>query len=476
MLGLMSSFVGREHELALLESELARVREQREGRLLVLRGRRRVGKSRLVEEFLTRSGAPAVFFSATRGRPPERERSLFLSAVRESRLPARDLIEGGVGAQSWDGALSVAVSSPESPEPVVIVIDEFPYLVESDAEVEGAFQTAWDRLLSRMPVMLVLVGSDLSLMEALTTYGRPLYDRPTRVLRLDPLNPDATQAMTGLGPADALDAHLVLGGFPLLARSWTGATDVLSYLAEALRDPTAPVLVHGERVVAAEFPPEARARAVLRAIGAGERTFSKIGALSATPRQSLERALALLIEKRVIVKESPTALRATHETRYRVADPALRFWLRFLEDGVDEVERGRTDLLMGRIRRAWPSYRGRAIEPLVREGLERLLPDARLAGARRVGAYWTRSGDVEIDLVGVDDLDRPSSIPFIGSVKWRESEPLTRRDLAALAGARPRVPGATEATSLVGVSRTGAAAEGFDAIFGADQLLEAWRP
>jgi uncharacterized protein len=85
-----------------------------------------------------------------------------------------------------------------------------------------------------------------------------------------------------------------------------------------------------------------------------------------------------------------------------VVDSYLRFWLRFLADYTGEIERGRGDLPLDRIRRGWTSWRGRAVEPLVREALLRLLPDGQLPGVGAVGGYWTRSNKVEIDLVGAD--------------------------------------------------------------------------
>jgi hypothetical protein len=184
---------------------------------------------------------------------------------------------------------------------------------------------------------------------------------------------------------------------------WRPGLGVTEYLDDVLPDPTSALLVSGERALAAEFPAESQACAVLGAIGAGERTFSLIArAAGGVPQASLQRALQLLVAKRVVEAATPLSPRPSREKRYVVADPHLRFWLAFLGPHLPEIDRGRSDLVLRRIRTAWTTWRGRAIEPVVREALRRL-PAGRLpVGTQVVGGYWTRTNDPEIDLVGAD--------------------------------------------------------------------------
>ncbi len=113
---------------------------------------------------------------------------------------------------------------------------------------------------------------------------------------------------------------------------------------------------------------------LLEAIGGGERTFSAIageaGGTAPLASGTLSPILNTLILKRVIAADSPVSTKAdTKNKRYRIADPYLRFWLAFLERGLPVVARGRGDLLLQRIERSWASWRGRAVEPVVRESL-----------------------------------------------------------------------------------------------------------
>lgn len=468
-------FVGRVRELAVMRSELDLIRSRRAGRLIVVKGRRQIGKSRFVEEFLERTGAPHVFFAATRGRAPELELRAFAEEVSRSTLPAAHVVREGARFDRWEAALELATSGADPARPAVVVLDELPYLIEQDPSVEGALQTVWDRRLKRLPVVLILIGSDLSMMEALTAYGAPLYMRVSREITLPPLSPAEVADMAGLEPAAALDAYLVVGGFPLLALSWGRARDLPTFLRRELPDPTSPLVVTGERSMAAEFPPDAQARAVLTAIGAGERTFSGIAATSGVPKVGLQRALERLIRKRVVEKHVPLSAKPSRLSRYLVADPYLRFWLRYVAPGMEEILRGRGELVVARVLASWSEYRGRAIEPLVRASIERMLPSEAFGSARYVGGYWTRSGDVEVDLVGVDRPSTPRRVGFVGGVKWRERAPFVQEDLDRLIEQRPRVPGAETASRLVAVSRSGFRARGEYVALGPEELLSAWR-
>ena len=159
--------------------------------------------------------------------------------------------------------------------------------------------------------------------------------------------------------------------------------------------------------------------------------------------------------KRVIRAEKPLSARPLHAPRYVVADPYVRFWLRFVEREMPAIERIRTEEVVGRILGQWSSVRGRFVEPIVRDALERLLPDERLAGAAYVGSYWTRTNDPEIDLIGADRRTSPAAVAFAGSIKWRDTTPFDSADLERLLTRSALVPGVGPSTPMVVVSRSG---------------------
>lgn len=449
------------------------------GQAVVVTGRRRVGKSRLVQEFCDRSGLPYVVFQATRGRNAVAERADFAATLAHSALPGAELV-AGLQAADWNQALrSLAVAVPDD-APSIAVLDEVPWLVEQDGEFEGALQTVWDRHLSSKPVLLILVGSDMSVMEALQSYGRPFFGRAAR-MAVQPLHLADVQAMTGLEAAEAVDALLITGGFPEIVQSWRPGMDRRDFLREAVSNPLAPLLVAGELSLLGEFPEASHSRAILEAVGNGERTFSTIaaqaGGAGALPSGTLSPLLNTLLAKRVLAADLPLSVKADSKNkRYRIADPYLRFWLAFLQRGIPLIERGRGDLALERIERSWTTWRGRAVEPVVRESLLRLLPDEMWPQTEAVGGWWNRQNNPEIDLIGADREPVAGQVHFIGSVKWLESQPFGRREYDALVRDMLAVPGAEPDTALVAVSRCGVEDDlPLAAHWGPEDLVRAWR-
>jgi AAA+ ATPase superfamily predicted ATPase len=467
-------FVGRQRELVALGQMLAEVREQatavRPGKCLIIRGRRRIGKSALVEEFIDRHRAPSVFYTAEIGFGGEPLRE-FSEAVRASTLPEARVFGEAVPG-NWAAAFRQLAGVLPDDRPSVVAIDELPYLMDPDGAFESVLQRSWDRELSRKPVLLILIGSDLSMMEALTSYGRPFHQRGTQ-MTVGPLNPADVAAMAGLPPGDAFDAALVTGGLPIVCARWKHGEDTMSFLARELANPVSPLVVSAQLSLAAEFPDQAQARMVLSAIGSGERTFTNIArAAGGIAHSTLTRAADLLISKRVVAGELPVSLTPSRERRYRITDTYLRFWLAFLGPHLAELDRMRSDLTLERISRGWTAWRGRAIEPLVREALARLLPAQGIPAAPAIGGYWTRSNDVEIDIVGADREPVAGQLLFLGSVKWLETGQFDEHDLVALQRQRDRVT--PEPVPLIAVSRSGTATNRADAVFTPADLVAAW--
>ncbi len=481
MNGRLPGFVGREAELGRLDGWLKEVAQTGRGKAIAVRGRRAVGKSTLIEEFLVRENPPHAFFAASKDQPSAEAFAGFLSELQRSTLPVAEELTAGVRPDSWEAALRLIATSSASAKasktatPACLVIDELPWLSEQEPSIEGLLQTAWDRYLSRVPMLLVLIGSDLHMMEELESYDRPLHGRVTPFV-IEPLNPAEMNSMVRTDPATALDAYCMLGGFPQLAVTWRAKDTVRRYLTRELSEATSPLVVTGERVIAAELPPHSTPRAVITAVGTGETEFTKILHRSGVGRTSLSATLKTLAQKRIVNRQLPFAPKHQAKlSRYTIADPYLRFWLRFIAPNLPLIERRRGDLVLTRIMDGWSTFRGHAIEPIVRASIERMLPDERFGDANFVSAYWTRTNDPEVDLVGHAEDRQPKSAAFLGSIKWRESAPFSREDGAALAAVRTRVPLTNNATLLVGVSRNGFSPNArLDVEFGPEQLLNAW--
>lgn len=354
-----------------------------------------------------------------------------------------------------------------------MVLDELPWLLESDPSLEGILQSTWDRRLSQVPVVLILIGSAASMMEGRAAHGRPLYGR-LRELVVDPLAVADTASLLQLGAQDAFDAQLVTGGHPRLLADWRRGTSLAAFLRRQLADATSPLVVVGERMLNAEFPVGLQTRDVLTAVGGEEAGCSRLQDRSGLNQGSLARTLRVLVDQaRVLRAERPLSGRAGRLTRYVAAATYLRFWLRFVLPAHERGAAGTRGPGGRRDRCGLAGLAGRAVEPLAREGIKRLLPDPRFGSSVAVGAWWDRHH--EVDLIGAEAPESPAGVAFVGSVKWRERRAFGRDDLLALAAARSAVPGA-QGAALVGVSPAGSRTSDLDVALTAEDLLDAWRP
>ena len=201
---------------------------------------------------------------------------------------------------------------------------------------------------------------------------------------------------------------------------------------------------------------------------------SAVGESEAGSAQTaVTRALKRLTEvKGLVERETPAwASPKTKLRRYRIKDPYLRFWFRYVESNVERVFRGRSDLVISRWERDWQSWRGRSVEPVLREGLERLaVHEPTLATVERVQPWWTRDGSVEVDWVA----SSMSATELIGSIKWRERGTLNASEVRELRHQTAVVPRAANAR-LAAVCPDGENIPGVDVVFGAEGLLRAWR-
>jgi len=475
-------FFGRGHELSVLDDLLRLVADSGSGRLVGMRGRRQVGKSRLAEHFAARSGVPYGVVAGLKSTPIEIQMRRAVQMLRSSvnPLPGIDAVTAATPAD-WSDLLS-RLRLVVRDKPAILVFDEFPWAWETSTWLDGLLQSLWDGDFGRHPVLMLLIGSDEATMDRLSEHDRPLFGRLDDQLVVRPFNPAETARALG-GDADAFevfDAQLVTGGFPELIAHTRRFGSVHAMVENSLSRPHTLLADVAQLNLAGELSDSASARLVLDAIGADEVGVVNFSAIAATlgggksAETSVTRAMKVLADmKQIVAIDFPGGRSDSRLKRYRITDPYLRFWFRFVEPQLRNIEIGRPDLAIDAFRRAWPAWRGKAIEPIVRESVLRLAPRLRLplSGIESVNAWWERTGRYEFDLIGAGHDRLPLAV---GSVKWRESSAFNDRDLAKLATARAVVPHA-ERASLLAVSPLGAAhGVDVDVVLDAADLLAAW--
>lgn len=482
-------FFGRDRILADLSRQLEVVTRRGRGQILAVRGRRQVGKSTLLERFVQATGVPYVFTTGRYGAAARQQIDGADRALRESStlLPDLDLVASSP-ARDWEDWLT-RLAVPARSGPIVVVLDEFPWLTAAEPSLEGVLQVVWDRVLEKLPVLLVLVGSDVAMMSRLVEHDRPLFGR-ARPFLVPPLSPaEAAGALPDWDATGVVDATLVTGGYPRLLADLvdSGSTTVEQYVHDCLRDPYSPLITTARLTLDAEFPSPQDASRVLAAIGANDTAhpgFNDIlGSIAdeaekANARTATSRALKTLTEvKGLIERELPALAGAGSKLRrYRITDHYLRFWYRYVDSSLDQIERGRADLAVARFDRDWSSWRGQSVDTLVRQSLTRLAAtDERLAGVETVAPWWRRAGkgerDVEVDVVGADR----STPLLVGTIKWRPTGTVAPEEVAELRAHRAQVPGAGDAR-LAAITPDGSPVQGIDVAFSAQDLVDAWLP
>lgn len=419
-------FVNRREELESLEAWWA----DPHGRLALVWGRRRVGKTSLLQEFArTRR---AVFHTAA-GRPLNQELRLLARAVAplehgRRRRAARGLVD-------WDDALE-ALAEVAAREPLLLVIDEFPELLRTSPELPGVLRAVLDRAPEGLKVLLC--GSAVRTMTALQEERAPLFGRVDLRLLLHPFAPHECAALLpGLSPADRARVWTLLGGTPLYLSWWDTDADVAANLKRLALRPDGRLLTEGELVLATEVEGGDLAERTLRAIATGRTRYHEINdAVRADAGRVLERMVELrLVERLVPVTEDP---RRTRRRTYRIADNFLAFWLGLLDRVRGEIERGLGPSMLPALLDGLDEHAGPRWEDAFRTHLRRLAVAGDLGeGVVAVGPYWRESPEVEIDAVVLAGRGRTPVL--VGEAKWAPEVDgrRVRRQLLTKAAALP---------------------------------------
>ncbi len=424
-------FVDRRRELKRLDEAWA----SDQAELWVVYGRRRVGKTALLRHML--ADRPHVYWVATLSSDDMLRRD-FADAL--ARKPDGDGTPVGVHFDSWEAGF-LAAGRMAQERRVALVIDEYPYLVDSAAGVSSVLQKVWDEHLMHGRLMLILCGSSMGMMERETLdYGAPLYGRRTGHLKLGPLPAGAVKAFAPRwNPGEHVTAFATLGGIPAYLRLLNDGESLINNLDRHVLDPDGLLHREPEFLLRQELQDPRNYFAVLQAVAGGRTRLNDIAQAVGMPGTSANRYLTTLRELGLVERSVPvTETRPAKSRRgiYRVSDPFLRFWFRFVGPRRTLLEAGRTAAVRREVEEGLPQFVGPTFEQLCRDWLAAAQDVGGEVGPlERIGSWWQR--DHEIDVVGVG---RESLV--VGECKWsvrpigvsvladleRASEPLTAKE------------------------------------------------
>ena len=382
-----------------------------DGALACLYGRRRVGKSRLIEEVVKGNTAVVSFVADKSEASLQRERlARDISAV----LPGF----ADVRYDNW-GALMERWAH-DAPSGAVLIIDELPYLVERSPELPSVLQRIVDGIRTTGQ-KIMLCGSSQRMMQGLVLNERePLYGRAREIIRLDPLAPECLpKAFPRLSSWERFSLYAVWGGIP---RYWEICRDgdgLWGTLREHVFSPQG--LFHDEPnfILQDDLRDSVQAASVLSLIGEGVTRPSEIAARLQTPATSLGRPLKRLIGLGLVRREVPfgSDAKSAKKALYRLVDPFLRFWYSFVLPNYSDAYYLSDKAEIDAIQPAFAVFLGQAWEFMVRDTVHRKpLPgfNGRLRNAARWWGLGVNGRQMEIDVVA-ESVDR--NVLFVGEAK-----------------------------------------------------------
>lgn len=402
-------FVGREQETDQLARELDRNRPS----VIVLYGRRRVGKSRLLSH-VTRD-RPTIYYQATEV-VGSMNLDLLKSEIADFLDDSSAVLEG---LEHWEGLLQyLADRVAERGSEVTLVLDEFPYLCDSVDGLPSIVQKVVDRIHEDdIPLDLVLCGSRISFMEELLGERNPLRGRQTLELELEPLPyRDAAQFLPDWSAIDKLRAFGVFGGMPYYLQLVRPDESFRTNVEQVVLESGAPL--HNEilNVLRAELSSPTRYATILQAIANGCTTT---GDIVGRAREIADgRALAPYLEKLRALRliravRSLDAAPKSRNRRYYIADPFISFWYRFGAPNSSALAVGHaSDVYEHAVEPDYDTYMGEIFEWIGRQYLTHYGSETLPAPTREVGKIWDADYDIDLAATLLDD-----TVVF-GECKW----------------------------------------------------------
>jgi len=404
---------------------LRRALESPRSELLIVYGRRGVGKSALLEEVLAGIGLPYVFYRATR-RTLNIQMEALTAAVSES-FPDAFLPQPFGSFSVFLDFLAHRATEQERAggPPMVVVVDELPYIADVEPGLLTVLQHWWDANKRRPNLKMFLAVSYVAFMERqVLDANAPLYNRRTGAMKLEPMDyAEAALFFPEYAPADKMAAYSILGGLPSYLEQFDPSATIEENVKATILRRNTYLSEEPGWLLLEDLRRDTIYGSILRVIAKGERRPSDIArAIGKTSAQDVSSPLETLCGLGLVLREAPvTQLRQSRSRNslYWIADSYLDFWYRFVDPSQSLVARGLGERLWAQF--IAPALQKHISRPTFERACRQYLWRALSAGTlppdlsfTDVGTWWG-AGDREIDVVA---LDADSRVALVGSCKW----------------------------------------------------------
>lgn len=400
--------IDREKELRFLVEKFT----EKVAQFIVLWGRRRVGKTYLLKEFCSQH--PAIYFLATKSSKKDQLFQLseaIAEFFNDSLLMLKPFSE-------WQEVF-VYLREKRS-QRFALIIDEFPYLINTDPAIPSIFQKGWDEyLIHNNEIILILNGSSISMMEnEVLGASSPLYGRRTGQWKLEPFN---LIDIAGFFPRAKLirliEIYSVIGGIPYYAQFFDPELNIEENIKSKIIKKGEVLYEEVDFLLREEFKEPRSYFPILSAIASGSHKFGEIASKTGMDKSNLTKYLAILDQLHITYREVPVTEKYPHKSKkglYFIRDPFINFWFRFVRLNLRHLEMERIDFVwQEKIAPEFDQYVSRNCEKILLNLLEQKKESFPFE-YERLGRYWDKN--VEIDIMA---LDYQKENVLLGEIKWQ---------------------------------------------------------
>lgn len=402
-------FIGREREIASLNKLYTSDRFE----FAVIYGRRRVGKTALIDQFIR--DKKAIYFMGVES-----------NAKQNLENFSRNIMEFGTGIQaetafvSFQAALEYVFKLAEK-ERLVLAIDEYPYVARSSQSLASTLQLLIDKYKNTSKLMLILCGSSMSYMEdQVLAYKAPLYGRRTAQMKIQPFDfADTCKYFKNFSAEDKAIIYGIVGGTPQYLLQMDDILSVEDNIKNTFLNPISSLFEEPENLLKQEVREPALYNAIITAIATGASRMAEISAKVGEDTSVCASYLKNLMALGLIQKETPYGEKTSRKSIYAIDDNMFRFWYRFVPENSSIIGRGASDLAYKRIEPYLSDYMGKVFEEICKQYLWRLLLNGESpVEFGELGRWWgtdsTTRSRAEIDIMGEQDKDTA----LFGECKW----------------------------------------------------------
>ncbi len=396
----MKKFVDRENEIKFLNEEY----NKKESSLVVLYGRRRIGKTSLIKEF--GKDKKMIYFLATEESEIQ-NRINFADKIFEFLNYGQIMLS----LNNWEDIFKILIRQKYE-QKIVIVIDEFQYLGKVNSNFPSVFQKIWDEILKNENIMVILCGSLINMMESqVLSYSSPLYGRRTGQIKLKqiPFKNYNDFFEKKLTKKELIEKYSVTGGVPKYIESFKSSSNIYNEIKENILNSQTYLYEEPYFLLQNEVSEIGSYFSIIKSIANGNTKLGNIATSLEISPTNLSKYLQILINLDILEREVPVTEKNPEKSKkghYKIKDNYLSFWFKFIYPNRDFLELGEKEVVLNKIKNNFiDNHVSFVYEDVCRQTMWKLNIDKKLQiNFDKLGKWWNNSE--EIDIVGVDSTGR----------------------------------------------------------------------